>query len=341
MLHTVARVNHPDLEDCHRLWLIGLALHARPDGTNAYPGYDNLQAITLRGADRQRLYSNHCVALGLVELTKKGKGKGRSNVYKICLTHEAYPDDYGKTASDDKRFSDTASEGKRLTENPLPTEAVSDSKTACAADQNHLPNEAKPLVTDGKTACLDKRLTNGSNQTPNHNPQPNPVDSRGGGQNNPTPDSDEPNLQTTKRILKSMYFDQTSKIAKFGKEEPELNKLIDQRGGNAVITAFKECQVDPPWNNETTHPFRYLVDDFDAWLKKAERRVTKAATDKDVMAATRALAKQQHLSFWGTTTEAAEEIEGRIQEIREAPSPTSIFENDVAEFIGQPKEEKS
>src|SRR6202030_2657503 len=87
MLETVIRVKHPDLEDVHKIWLLGIALNAGQTGEHAYPGYDALSEMTGRGFDRQRLYSNHCIKLGLVELVKKGNGPGIANVYRICLEH--------------------------------------------------------------------------------------------------------------------------------------------------------------------------------------------------------------------------------------------------------------
>src|SRR6266446_1459956 len=104
MLKTVARCNHPDLEPVHRCWLIALSLHADQNGGSAYPGYAALSEMTGRGFDRQRIYSNHCVKLGLVEIASQGRGKGIANVYRICLEHDAFPDEYNgrKTTSIEK-----------------------------------------------------------------------------------------------------------------------------------------------------------------------------------------------------------------------------------------------
>src|SRR5438445_84774 len=92
-LQTVARVRHPDLEDVHYLWLQDLALYASQTGEHAHPGYDALAEMTGRKSDRQRIYSNHCVALGLVEITEQGRGKGVANEYRFCLENPVYPDD--------------------------------------------------------------------------------------------------------------------------------------------------------------------------------------------------------------------------------------------------------
>jgi hypothetical protein len=144
-LKTVARVKHPDLEDVHKIWLMGLSHYASATGEHAYPGYDALCEITDRKYDRQRLYSKHCVKLGLIQVTRKGNGPHSANEYRFCLENPAYPDDYlGRhvdPASYDKRDEDK----RDISNSRLSREAGLESASTVPASPIPLADPRNPL----------------------------------------------------------------------------------------------------------------------------------------------------------------------------------------------------
>lgn len=148
-LKTVARVKHPELEDVHKIWLMGLSLSASATGEHAYPGYDALCEITDRKYDRQRLYSNHCVKLSLVEITRKGNGPHSANEYRFCLENPAYPDDYSGRQVDPASYDKRDEDKRDIPNSRLSREAGLENDPTCVDGESHLPDAAIPLVSSG------------------------------------------------------------------------------------------------------------------------------------------------------------------------------------------------
>ena len=143
MLKVVSCVNHPELDDVHCRWLMGLALSASKTGEHSYPGYAALCQRTGRKFDRQRIYSNHLEKLGLVEIVKKGNGPGAANVYRICLEHAAFPDDYIGLNSDNPT---SYGKGDTLSNPTSVVKGDSASQSHLSARESHLFSQSIPLV---------------------------------------------------------------------------------------------------------------------------------------------------------------------------------------------------
>jgi len=338
-MQTVYRVNHPELEDCEKLWLIGVASYASETGKGAYPGYISLCEITGRGFDRQRIYSRKCEKLGLVELVSKGRGKGIANVYRICLEHPAYPEDYAgrKTASDEKGFSDikTASDGKGFS-----------SKTACVTDQNRLPNNSKPLADGTKTACVGKALSyTASEPTHTHTSKLPKFDAP----DSPTADEcvgvESSKTEDQKLIPKN--FDLQSEVNAFLRnfvsanhghagtlttaQDNQLKQLIKENGKEVFRKVARHWFKVGMFATTTTHPFGPFIAGFAGYLgmlQYAEAETQRKADTEAKREASVEVAKQQHEAVWGKPEDAEEAVEAQIEEISSQPDADTIFEDE-------------
>lgn len=252
----VFNVSHPGLDDIHRQFLgmlVPFADHGA--GGNARPTYDFLAGALHRTAESVRLYARYCESLGLIKLTHQAHGKGNANVFAFCLDHEAYPDSYPTYKPKLAPNSDPISPKRETT---LPQ-----TQTRLAPNVGLDPPTALPIHTTTPTT-----------PTP---PQPNSIA------------ANEPSAVF--RELCGMYLKTEERHPDINKaHKAELMKLI-QKNPDEVRAAWAACISVRPYNGETTHPFRYLLEGYDAYVAKAEHQKTKTvwtdATRKAALEAAR------------------------------------------------------
>jgi hypothetical protein len=276
MVNTVLRVRHLELEDSHKIWLVGLAVNASQNGKNAYPGYKALGEITGRQSEWQRRTSRHCESLGLVEIVRKangGNGKGNANVYRICLEHDAFPDDYSgrKTPPDGEGLSDTKT--------PPVVEGFSTGKTPPVPAQNPSNLEAKALQVAGKTPPHMEDLSvppSESLTTPT--PHPNPEKCGVVCEEKP-PTMEKPDAAKSVRKLLAM---QPLGWMATRDDVKALTFLVNQMGEELFLAAGKQYILKPPArvDERTKCPWMFFRDNVNTYVLEARKAAaTKAKED--------------------------------------------------------------
>jgi hypothetical protein len=258
-LMTVARVRHPDLEDVHHRWLQDLALYASQTGEHAYPGYDALTEMTGRQFDRQRIYSNHCVELGLIEITHQGRGKGVANEYRFCLENAAYPEDYEGRARDE-----TASVGKRDNANQkrLSRQAVSEEKSTSNDRENHLP------VQDSRLSDLSKPLGGGSIHPSLHQQPQQQLDPKRAWKNHTRASDIEEAIDA---IDAEMQKTEGKEIINKTREQTQhLAEIIIAYGSSLTKIVWRSYLQDR--DTKQTWPYVKFTEDFKSLLRAAEAK---------------------------------------------------------------------
>jgi hypothetical protein len=294
-LKTVARCNHPKMKDVHHRWLMGIALSASPNGEGSYPGYTALCEMTGRKFDRQRIFSNFMVSIGIVEVVSRGVGKGIANVYRICLENPAFPDDYTgqsyKSTSAGKGFTETTSVGKGL----------SNGKTPCDADQNPLDLNSKPLVS------LPKPLDVGSDYQLNcPYTHPHPHESSAATQpmadvrvcvDKPKPPAME--IQTTEgaeKVIAQLTIMQPNGWVARDKEIIAWKKLLTEKKmpGWLFLAAAKQYIAHPPdaHNNGTWYAWQWFAPNINRYVAMAKEAAKAIPVDVEATTAQSAKARK-------------------------------------------------
>jgi hypothetical protein len=256
-------VDHPELDDLDRRFLSALAPFANHHtGAGCHPGQVALEKACARSYETVRRHSRHVEKLGLVKLTGKANGLDNSNEWQICLDHPAFPDFYPSY--------DEAQHAERLSHIGPTQEKVSPTKQRPLAHKKeslaHKPTELAPRHGVGPT----------STSTNTNNP--------------PTGATNESKhiADTSAAVfgeLVGMYLKAEERTPQINAvHKSELMKRIKENP-EEVKAAWESCISVRPWNGETTHPFRYLLQNFEVYAAKAAHKVQRVISQEEQDAA--------------------------------------------------------
>ena len=162
LILTVAAVNDPRLKPYHRNVLNTLAVRASySTGENAIPTYPLLQAaLGQKSAKWVGDLLRELRAWGLVERTHKGRGEGNASVFRICLEHPAFPDEYPTFKP--KPVKVNRKQALPVYEPDLPQ--ADDELTASEIEVNRKQESSLPQADDELTASAYLQPSNSSIQ---------------------------------------------------------------------------------------------------------------------------------------------------------------------------------
>jgi len=116
-------------------------------------------------------------------------------------------------------------------------------------------------------------------------------------------------LSTVFRRLVGMYLKAEERVPKINAANKA--ELLNRIAANAdeVISAWAACISVRPWNGATTHPFRYLLEDYETYATMANHKKESVIPQAEVDAAT-AQFVEHHKKIWSIPEPEANEGDG-------------------------------
>lgn len=302
LLKVVAAVQHPELTQADRHFLLALALSASSDGHNARPGHKCLaeRAAIANNTIRRRIAK--LIRLGLISYQSKSRGIHYANVFQFELTNDAYPDDY------------VGLKGASL---PLMGDAGMNIAHEVAEKRCSIDHETPSI------ASSNGRLSNLLLST---NKPTNPADKV----KNVGEFVDTENRSDVADILKSEFAVQEKELPKMVTKQQvsEMISLAKKHGRENFLRVGRIWLKQAPWNDETKSPFAFFIKNFASYMKLAELEKQKEAQrmTPEQEALMIEQARAHHIKVWAIPE--PEESEGDGSELFET-DVTSDCSNEV------------